>query len=222
MKNKAEHFLVEQDLLQVSIGVFPIDHAAVKNYPLGEVKVHLEDKEVRVIKNSSGYFVLVNLPDGPYRVYVEAEYYFSKDFMLQLPPPAVPVAPVDEVELQVYQGVLLALVTLHPKPTYPFLAGSSLIRGMVFDADENPVSGALVRVIGKPVQNLTTNNGEFVLYFQNLSEEDIILIDGKKFILGNGDENIRIEADHPVFGTSPTIITRLEEGTTVSARIDYP
>jgi hypothetical protein len=82
------------------------------------------------------------------------------------------------IRLPVPENLILRMM-LKLKPSYPFPPGATLIRGKVDSAGE-AISGAKVRVRGKDVENKTTEEGEFVLYFGPLTEDEIIRVDGKK------------------------------------------
>jgi hypothetical protein len=115
-------------------------------------------------------------------------------------------------KLKLYK--LVVNITLKPKPSYPFPPGATLIRGMVYDSAGKAVSEAKVKVKGKDVENKTTKEGEFVLYFRPLTEDEIIRVDGKKFVKGNGDKTLYLEVEYD--GVIETIEFEAEEGKTSS------
>ena len=117
----------------------------------------------------------------------------------------------EEGELNIY-----ANITLKPKPSYPFPPGATLIRGKVYDSTGKTVSGAKVRVRGKDVENKTTEEGEFVLYFEPLTEDEIITEGGKRFVKGNGDKTLYLEVEYE--GVEPKEL-EAEEGKTTSVII---
>jgi len=167
--------------------------------PIDSNRVFIKEQEIRAIKNRSGYYVFLNLSEGEYKVQVESEYYFREEAIVK-PSNLEPLNPV-------------VSVTLKPTPFYPFASGATLIRGMIQDSDGNSISGAELEVIGKEVNSKTTNKGEFVLFFKSLSEEDIIVEGGKKFVRGNGDKTIHLKATYNS-KTGTTDLEELEEGKT--------
>jgi hypothetical protein len=76
-------------------------------------------------------------------------------------------------------------ITLKPRPSYPFSAGTTLIRGIFLDTAGNPVPGAEVKVVEKGISTITTPKGEFVFYFKGLTDDDVFEENGKGFIKGN-------------------------------------
>ncbi len=52
--------------------------------PIGDVKVLFEGHQLEAIKNHSGYYLFLNLPDGEYTVRVESEYYFESKAIVKI------------------------------------------------------------------------------------------------------------------------------------------
>ena len=184
---------------KLSLAVSLIDDYTGKQ-PIGRVKVFLAGEDLESVKNPSGYYLFLDLPGGQYQVRVEAEHYFAGDTTVDLPA----LDPLKEI-------------TLIPRPSYPFLSGATLIRGMVCDIEENPVAAAGVEVTDKNISTITTEKGEFVLYFKGLIEEDIIKVIGvsKRFVKGNPDKIMPLKAvKSPKTGVSQ--LEELEECTTAS------
>jgi hypothetical protein len=167
--------------------------------------------------NPSGNFLFLNIPDGIYTLRVEAEHYLDQELVLSLPasPPEHP----------------LVTIFLQPRPSYPFPTGATLIRGLVRDAVDNPVAEARVEIVGRNIVNHSLQNGEFVLYFAALREQDVIRVNRQTFVKGNGDQNeptsppppttlITVRATHPSYGTVTTT-TEVQEGTTAFVRLVY-
>jgi hypothetical protein len=114
-------------------------------------------------------------------------------------------------KLKLYK--LVVNITLKPKPSYPFPPGATLIRGKVYDSPGEAASGAKVRVRGKDVESKTTEEGEFVLYFGPLTEDEIIRVDGKRFVKGDSDKTLYLDVEYD--GVEPKEI-EAEEGKTTS------
>jgi hypothetical protein len=161
---------------RLSMAVSLVDDYTGKQ-PEGKVKVFLKGKKIKSIKNPSGYYLFLDLPEKEYIVRVEASYYIQAEIPGK-PAELDPLAPVIEIELK-------------PKPSYPFPTGATLIRGMVRDVHEKPVEDAGVEVVGMEVSNRTTEKGEFLLYFKELGEEDLV---SKKFIKGIMGKKLRLKA----------------------------
>jgi len=119
-----------------------------------------------------------------------------------------------KIRLPVPENLVIRMM-LKPKPSYPFPPGATLIRGKVYDSAGEVVSDAKVKVKGKDVENKTTEEGEFVLYFEPLTEDEIITEGGKRFVKGDGDKIIHLEVD----GVTEPIELEAEEGKTTSVII---
>ena len=119
-----------------------------------------------------------------------------------------------KIRLPVPENLVIRMM-LKPKPSYPFPPGATLIRGKVYDSAGEVVSDAKVKVKGKDVENKTTEEGEFVLYFGPLTEEEIIIEGGKRFVKGNGSKTLYLEAE----GVTEPKELEAEEGKTTSVII---
>lgn len=190
---------------RVSLAVALVD-SYTNEQPVGRVRVLLKELSRKGILNPSGYFLFLNVPDGIYTLRVESEHYLDEELFLSLPssPPGNP----------------LVNIFLQPQPSYPFPPGATLIRGLVRDAVDNPIAGAGVEIVGKNIENRSVENGEFVLYFGALKETDIIRVNKKTFVKGNGDQTITVRANHPSYGTVTTL-TEVQEGTTAFVMLVY-
>jgi hypothetical protein len=203
-------------ITQVSLAVVLADSAT--NAPaIGGVRVLLQELAQEGRLTPSGYFLFVNIRHGLYTVRVAAEHYLDEEVALGVPasPPESPVV----------------TILLHPRPSYPFPPGTTLVRGLVRDAADKPVADARVDIVGRNIANHSVHNGEFVLPFGALREQDVIRVNRKTFVKGNGDQNeltspptpptlLTVRATHPSHGTVTTT-TEVQEGTTAFVRLVY-
>jgi hypothetical protein len=157
VKEKLTAYKMETITTKVSLAVWLIDDYTKKN-PYDDVKVTINNGEKKPIKNLSGYYIFVNLPEGTYTVNVESESYFSEKL------------PIDTTGRDPKNPVI---INLKPKPSYLFPSDATLLRGLVKNAV--PVTGANVQVVGKQISNKTDEKGEFVLYFKEMEEENITI-----------------------------------------------
>ncbi len=164
-----------------------------KEKPVGRVKVTLKEGERKAFKNLSGYYCFTDVPDGDYHLRIESEFYFPIEKPVDVPflDPANPDPknPVDEIELK-------------PHPGYPFPENATLVRGVV--SNTGPVVKADVKVVGKPIETITDEKGEFVLFCKGIKQE-----------------NVTIEISKG--GNTRVVPTTIEEGKTVSTKtITFP
>jgi hypothetical protein len=195
---------LEEIITTLSLAVSLHDDFASNRGPIGRIKVSLQEEERQAIHNLSGYYLFTDVEAGDYTIQVNSEHYFDaeKEVTLPLPDPKNPV--VD--------------ITLNPIPSYPFPPGATLIKGVVKNSEEQPVSEATVTVLSPEMANQTTEKGEFALYFTGLTEEDVIKVNNKRFVRGNGDQTLTLEVTHPDY-TSKQVQIEAEESKTTSILI---
>jgi hypothetical protein len=192
-------------ITRISLAVELVDKYT-NEQAVGRVRVFIKEVSQEGRKNPSGYFLFLNIPDGVYTISVKSEHYLDEERVLSLPS-SLPENP-------------LVSIFLEPRPSYPFPPGATLIRGLVRDPVDNPIAEARVEIVGKNIENRSAENGEFVLYFGALKETDIIRVNGKSFVKGNGDQMITVRANHPNYGTL-SATTEVQEGTAASVMMAY-
>lgn len=67
---------------------------------------------------------------------------------------------------------LIEEIPLKPKTPYPFSNHTTLVRGAIFDSENNPVYDANVEVKGQ-IKTKSDKNGEFALYFKKIIHKKI-------------------------------------------------
>ena len=189
---------LERHSTKLAFAVLLVDDFSNRE-PIGGVDVSLKDRKEKPVKNISSYYLFLDLPDDSYTVQVRSDYYFDEELDTT-------------AELDAKNPVVN--ITLKPKPSYPFPPGATLIRGKVYASGGEAVSGAKVRVKEKGVENKTTEKGEFVLYFGPLIEDEIIEVDGKRFVKGDEDKIIHLEVEYE--GVTKTMGLEVGEGKAIS------
>ncbi len=152
--------------------------------PVGNINVMIKQGDIQAIKNLSGYYLFTDLNAGNYDVVITSDFYFPEQT-------AVDISSLDPKEPVVEMA-------LKPTPACLFPANATLIRGVV--KNTGPLINAQVRVIGKSIETITDERGEFVLCFKGIKKEDIT-IEIKKH------------------GNTKTVHTTIEEGKTTSMGI---
>ena len=189
---------LERHSTKLAFAVLLVDDFSNRE-PIGGIDVSLKDRKEKPVKNISSYYLFLDLPDDSYTVQVRSDYYFDEELDTT-------------AELDAKNPVVN--ITLKPKPSYPFPPGATLIRGKVYASGGEAVSGAKVRVKEKGVENKTTEKGEFVLYFGPLIEDEIIEVDGKRFVKGDEDKILHLEVEYE--GVTKTMGLEVGEGKTIS------
>jgi len=181
--------------------------------PIGDFEVSINQLSLMAQRNISGYYLFVDQADRLRDEYLleiknianpeartknsELENYKSNfcivgsDLLERIQPMPILVGDINQ-NLQNDPVVRIALV---PNTAYPFANGETLIRGIVqaagVDSNGNsviiPVAGAKVQIWDNKFSYDTDERGDFVFYFKNLKNEDIVQEDQKKFIKMGSD-----------------------------------
>jgi hypothetical protein len=147
-------------------------------------------------KTPDAIFLFFGLAPGAYTLEVQSNrasrdqtppYYLPADLSVTVTDPPIAVAtqkPVwpafpdinladqtkplnDPTQPEAYR-VQRQAATLQPTTAYPFPIGSTLVRGSVF-ANQRPLAGAKVQMIGDDLSYLTGDDGGFVLFLTEIS-----------------------------------------------------
>lgn len=158
---------------KLSIAVCLVDDFRPDGEVLGKVRVIIPELKLGAIKNPSGYYIFINIPDGSYTLQIKPEYYIDKEIPdVRLPSSDNPTE-----------------VKLIPSTLYPFPSGTTLLRGVVKDTGCNPVSDAEI-VVASVESTRTSERGEFVIYFP-VSREDASSIRVKVTPKGKSTKEVR-------------------------------
>ena len=175
---------------------------------VNNLDIVIKDHNVKPIRNPSGYYLFLDLPDDNYTVQINGgEYYFDEEKKAVRPDNLDELNPVIDI-------------TLIPAPSYNFPSTATLIRGHLEDSGGNGISGALLRIKGSDIRTRTNDKGEFVIYFKGLKKNDVVNVDGKMLVKING-KNPVFEIKHPDH-KSFTKTVEVVEGITTSLSITLP
>ncbi|WP_380677735.1 hypothetical protein [Salinigranum sp. GCM10025319] len=144
-----------------------VTDGVVGGAPVGDVRVRIEESDVRPIRNPSSYYLFFDLPQESVTVAVDGGgRYRDASTTVNLDPAATDTHDAGEA----------VEVSLEPTPAYPFPAGLTRVRGTLLDG-ETPVEGATVGVTGHSRTVTTTDAGEFVHYFDAIASADVEWVD---------------------------------------------
>jgi hypothetical protein len=194
----------------------------------GLVSVNIANQAPPIEKTDTATFVFLNIRPGAYSIVVQpapqTPFYSPVNFPINLPMPdplwqAYPdqsladrSKPLDDPTQPPAYRAQRQLATLVPTPSYPFPSGATLVRGTV-STTTGPLVGATVeQVPGSGTTNnsavnpstLTDENGEFALFFNNVS--------------GMG-QAVTIQATYPLRPQPVQLQVTLQRGATVSIQI---
>lgn len=122
----------DQFLSKLSIAVILIDEFT-KREPIGNVVVSILNNNQKSIRNLSGYYCFLDLPDGICNLVITSDLYHSVTRHVTLPP-VDPKNPSVEVHLI-------------PKVFYPLPSGSTSVRGMLSTPSNAGVANADIQCI---------------------------------------------------------------------------
>jgi hypothetical protein len=154
----------------LTFSVFPIDDL-MNQRPIGKVRIQLLEIGLDGMVNEDGYFVFLNiadrLPKNNTIVITSFEKYY-RDMIFTV-----------SKDKLIKQHVITT--KLFPSSSYPFSRDETLIRGLVTtDVDlgdgniiSSPVRGAKVKIFERGIESVTDERGEYVIYFNSLSKEDL-------------------------------------------------
>jgi len=160
-----------------------------------------ESRRIPARRNPSGFFVFHGLPAGSYVVQVRPQLFLDEDRPVTLP-------------LNAPQGPVLK-VLLKPKWLFPFGAGATLMRGAV-RGPVGPVPGAVVKLIGSPLESRTGEDGRFVLCFPPAKEEGVSAAGFVK--AADGTTVFRLHVTHPRFRAKTVSMKDIRDGTAMTIR----
>ncbi len=176
---------VESQASTMSLGFQLFDRFTTRDRLAGEVTVSLRDKPYRPVRQTGhAIYAFLDLPPGAYTAEIrsapETPYYLPAELpvTVPMPDPRWPLIPElrladpnlmleDPAQPAAYRAQR-ALVTLQPAIAYPFPDGATVVRGRVL-AGGLPLAEARVRRPGDDLDFITGADGQFVLFFSDVS-----------------------------------------------------
>jgi hypothetical protein len=205
----------EEGTLSLSL-VISLKDNFTQELPVGKVTVTLKDEPYKAVKNPSGFYLFLKLPTKIYTVQIRSSYYFDQD-------QSVTFAPVDSKKpMNETLTQIVKVIGLEPTPAYPFPNGATLLRGIVTNQDEKPVPvpNANVALVEKAIETSTTEKGEYVFYFPNLTNDDVIKKDGIRYLKprkNSKNTTLTIQAENKGSAPQKVTVDGVEEGTSIAA-----
>jgi hypothetical protein len=177
-----------------------------KKQPIGKIKVSLKNlHSQKATRNTSGYYLFLNIPEDDYTIKVGSNYYIClDDIKAQFIKPN-PGKPIEELAQE---------ILLYPNPCYPFPNSATIIRGQVKDENEKPVPHASVELIERPMTTYTDENGWYVIFFSSLTftAKDTDTDQTSDIIIKNHKRIIKTQK------TSLNTIFHIKASTTINAK----
>lgn len=180
---KADEGEIERRILCPSIAICLVDDFT-GGPPKGWIDVIIRGQENKKAVNSCGNcFFFFDLPSQPeYAVQVRSENYFDLALTLK------PLGPEE----------LPTVYFLIPLPSYPFPQGETLVRGILWQSEKNPICNSEISSTAETLsfKGKTDSSGEFSVYFKSLKSENLSK-DGI-FIVSSEENNVLpFKLDYP-------------------------
>lgn len=187
--------------------------------------VSLAEVDTDAVQNNSGFhlFLDATVPDDA-TVDIDGGQRYLDESLPVDPTALTPLRPPEEIEQ--LQSSPYQEIQLRPSPVYRFPPGATLLRGRVQDPAEDGVEGATLTILGLDRTTETVRDGEFVLYFKDITADDVSVEDGDRLIQVDGDTpQVEVSHDPPGANTVPlgtdTVPLVAEEGVTRTYVLSY-
>lgn len=149
--------------------------------PIGRINIYVNEKKTTSLEKSNGIYIILDISLNTCRLKITSENYFTSESIIN--------------DLSRYLSKnRLKKIYLIPLPSYPFIKGTTLIRGFVKFRNGKNVCGAQVRSPRLKTQTMTNSKGEFAIHFKDITDDDITCNNGKRYILQNYKKKISLEA----------------------------
>jgi hypothetical protein len=153
---------LERKITRLSLAVRLTDDLSPDKKTLGEVFLDVSGARTNAIKHNTGYFLLLDLPEGKHVLTAGGKFY--ENGTLSIDTKLIdPKNPFIEIPL-------------NPKSNYPFPKGMTILKGKVIDMDGRPVFQANISVLNTP-KTTTENNGGYYIHFPALEADETVTLD---------------------------------------------
>lgn len=189
--------ITEQTLSRVSFAVKLLDDFSGTPYLVDATTVFIKETGTTTLQNPSGYQVFTDVTETQVTIRIENKYYAPEEVDIDISTldPRNPVT----------------TVTMKPNYLYPFPPSSTLVRGKILNAANNPIEGAEVTVVGDTVMNRSGVDGRFVLYWGPLEEDDISVVNNHRYLKIGGSTTIQSNVRHPSFQSKTITVGTITE-----------
>ncbi len=116
-----------------------------------------------IIRNSTGYYLFMDLPQGKYTLTAGGKFYKQEDFL------------VDTESVNPKQPCVDLF--LKPKANYPFPEGTTILKGRIVDMENKPVHNASIKIKAMDTGTTSEADGNFFMIFKDINEDKNIVLD---------------------------------------------
>ena len=156
----------------LSLAVMLKDDLSPDKKTIGDVFLKATGVRKEIIQHSTGYFLLVDLPEGKHVLTGSGHFYKPGNL-------AIDTKTIDPKQP-------FAELMLTPKSNYPFPDGLTILKGRIADQEYRPIAAATINVATMPESATSEDDGGFFIQFTTDSDINITLTINKDgYISGN-------------------------------------
>ncbi len=142
---------------------------------LGNLFLNFPRKRKAIIRHSTGYLLLIDLPEVSQIITGGGEYYNQGSLTIDYKQGKLFV---DNNQIDPKNPV--ASIVLSPKSNYPFPKGLTILRGKLIDAENKPLSQASISAINMNLSAVSGDSGEYMIQFTGLDVDKNVTLEIKK------------------------------------------
>ncbi|MBU0702112.1 hypothetical protein KKE26_12620 [bacterium] len=151
---------------KLTMAIMLKDDLTPEKQVIGDVFLKTPGTKKFPIRHATGYFLLLDIPEGKCSIIAGGRFYKEQDFI------------VDTKSLDPKQPV--TDLVLKPKANYPFPAGTTILKGKIVDNDSNPIFGVLIKIKNMVETATSEDDGSFLIYFGTITNDKKITLNIKK------------------------------------------
>lgn len=159
----------------LTLAVLLQDDLSPDKKALGNLFLNVPRKRKAINRHSTGYFLLIDLPEVSQIITGGGEYYNQGSLTVDYKQGKLFV---DNNQIDPKNPVVS--IILSPKSNYPFPKGMTILRGKIIDAENKPISQASIGVINMILNAVSGDSGEYLIQFTDLDAEKNVTLEIKK------------------------------------------
>lgn len=150
----------------LSMAVMLKDDLTPDKMVIGEVFIKVPGAKKSPIKHNTGYFLLLDLPDGrKYSIIAGGKFYKEKEYKKE---------EIDPKSLNPQQPFVD--VFIEPNAGYPFPEGLTVLKGKIVDLEYKPIPDVTIKVKDMAEDAISEGNGDFFIHFKIFAEDKNITL----------------------------------------------
>jgi hypothetical protein len=194
---------LEKIKLSLSLAVLLKDDLSHDKKAFGDLFLNVPLKRKTVIRNSTGHFLLIDLPEVHQIIIGGGEYYNQSTLTIDYKQGML-YADNNQVD----PGNPVANIALSPKSNYPLPEGMTILKGKLIDTEKKPISGAFIRVANMTQSAISEDNVRYFIQFPALDSNQTVTLDISKDGYKSAEQTATLKKGSTAHADT-TILTRL-------------